>query len=300
MIKLKPRAQKLLLVGSGVAFTATLIAWWWLFAWRLLSQLESSDPRLLKGSRMLLYEGGTVFFLLGLGGLALAIYVYRDASRHERWRLFFASFSHDLKTSLARLRLQGEVLLENQPSPELYATVSRLVTDLNRLDLHLENSLLAAAPGNSRLMLENLSLSQIVSLVRAEFPELEVILSEELTVHADRRAVVSILRNLFSNAQQHGQADAIHIGCQKQGSLVALSFEDNGKGTTESLTYLGQFPLFAKNEEFSRRGTGMGLYLCRVLVQRMGGSIHFQKSERGFIVDLTLPFVPSQPQGNRL
>jgi signal transduction histidine kinase len=66
---------------------------------------------------------------------------------------------------------------------------------------------------------------------------------------------------------------------------VDLRYRDDGRGYQGDPSRLGQ--MFARGVE--SRGTGVGLYLVRVLMERMGGSVEFANApEGGFVVTLHL------------
>ncbi|PMZ42889.1 hypothetical protein, partial [Pseudomonas sp. FW306-02-H05-AA] len=65
---------------------------------------------------MLLWEGSFLLLVVLAGGIALLYFSFLDLRRHEQLKTFFSSFTHDLKTSLTSLRLQAEIIEENQVS----------------------------------------------------------------------------------------------------------------------------------------------------------------------------------------
>ena len=138
---LKPHVKTALAI-IWFAFTFSLVTWWWIFFLLRLNPTEdASIEQLRKSHRMFAWEGSILLAAILLGGIALVIFTYRDQKRHQRLRFFFSTFSHDIKTSIARLRLQAEVLEEDLHS-NTHPVMKRLIQDIQRLDLQLENSLL--------------------------------------------------------------------------------------------------------------------------------------------------------------
>jgi signal transduction histidine kinase len=210
--------------------------------------------------KMILWEGAFLVAVVALGGGALIFLTYSFAKRHERMRMFFATFAHDLKTSLARMRLQGEILEEKSPAnPKL----SELMANIHRLDLQLENSLWMANFDDNKLVLEDLSLQELMSSLRHEFPDLQLHLSQNAIVHGDRRALRVVFRNLFQNSLIHGNASEIFLTVKKKSSSkLQVSITDNGKGPVH------------ENMETN----GIGLYLTKKIVLRLGGDCKFLES----------------------
>lgn len=266
---------KTLLATVWFFFVVSLVGWWWIYF--MNSIVVASGQEMSRTHRMFMWEGSILLAALVIGGLALIFLSYRDEKRHQQLRTFFATFSHDIKTSITRLRLQAEVLEEDgasQQSPVL----QRLIKDISRLDLQLENSLLLSTSDAQKLLIEKLSLSKLIESMRIQWSELDFRLQQDAEIVADKRAIVSVLRNLIHNAVLHGQATSIEISAKAMGSeQIEIAVQDNGKGYNGDVDLLGAEVLPSKNE----RGNGIGLYLCRRLVKKMGGDLRFEHAKPG-------------------
>lgn len=249
------------------AFTFALVTWWWIF---FLLKLEGARQH-----RMIAWEGSILLGSILIGGIALIVFTFRDKKRHDRLRFFFSTFSHDIKTSIARLRLQAEVLEEDLQgnSPPV---MKRLIADIQRLDLQLENSLLLANVEESPLLHEEISLSGLLSSLRIEFSDLSVELEREATIHGDRRGFMSVVRNLLQNSVLHGKATTVRIKVKViSDSRLELTFEDDGLGFKGASRKLGSELLNSKDS----RGNGIGLLLTKRLMQKMRGDVRFESAE---------------------
>jgi signal transduction histidine kinase len=268
-----------------LVFTFSLTVWWWIFGFRQLHRLAAQIPpdQFVRDHRMLLWEGAILIGTVFLGGVSLVILANRDRVRHQQTKLFFGNFAHDLKTSMSRLRLQTEMHLED---PSDAKGMTRLVENINRLDLQLENSLWVARGEEQSLHFQNLKISEVLSYLRSEWPELEISLEKDAVIWADEQALRSVLRNLVQNASLHGGASRIQVNVQEEKNKVILSILDNGKGYQGDWRKLGKTFLSPK----AQHGNGLGLYLTRFLVERMYGQIQFaQSSLGGFESKLRLP-----------
>lgn len=237
------------------------------------SMVGGDDPN--HRHRMFMWEGSILLVALIIGGLSLIFLSYRDEKRHEQLRTFFATFSHDIKTSITRLRLQAEVLEEDNASQKS-PVLQRLINDIARLDLQLENSLLLSTTGPQTLLQEKLQLSKLIESLRIQWSELDFRISQDAEIIADKRAMVSVLRNLIHNAVLHGQASAIEISVKPVAAdKIEILLQDNGKGFTGDVQQLGAEMLPSKNE----KGNGIGLYLCRRLLKKMNGDLRFENGQ---------------------
>ncbi|MBC7370204.1 MAG: HAMP domain-containing histidine kinase, partial [Bdellovibrionaceae bacterium] len=238
---------------------------------------HDSPEEIYKKHRMLMWEGSILIATVVMGGGSLIFLSYRDQRRHEQLQTFFATFSHDIKTSITRLRLQAEILEEDniqQKNPVL----QRLVGDIARLDLQLENSLLLSSSESAKLLREKLLLSKIIESMRGTWGELEFRLKQDAEIFADKRALSSVLKNLIQNAVLHGQASVVELSAKSMGSnKIEICIQDNGKGFTGNIENLGK-EMYPSRAE---KGSGIGLYLGRLLLERMKGNLRFERSDQG-------------------
>lgn len=270
------------LIILWLVFTVTFAIWWFKFSLENIELLSTLQPDLVehwaRQRRMILYEGSTWLILLVLGGMALIAFARREHFRGQRIREFFASFSHEVKTSLASLRLQAESLKDEAGERSQSPVLDRLIGDTVRLQVQLENSLFLASQDNLKLYLEPLSLKQTAERVREQWPHLNVRTLNDATVMADERALRSVLSNLFQNAIVHGKSSAVELAVDKKDDLVVLDFRDNGSGYRGDSRRLGE--LFHRPVPSS--GSGIGLFICRLLMKRMNGELEIPQSSNGF------------------
>lgn len=270
---------KTLLAIVWFVFTFSLVTWWW---WFSLTRLPPGTPT----HRMFLWEGTILLAAVLIGGMTLIFFVYKDHMRHQRLRFFFATFSHDIKTSIARLRLQAEVL-EEEMADKKSPVLKRLIQDISRLELQLENSLQLSNLEDGVLFIEDFKLSQMLSVLRSDFGDLKIELNQDAKLKADRRAVVGILKNIFQNSLTHGKADQMQITVKPLDNRLQIQIVDNGSGFTGEVGKLGQEILRSQDP----KGNGIGLMLSRRLIQKMNGDLQFESSSSGFVALLTLPGV---------
>jgi len=279
---------KMILIVIWLVFTVAFAVWWFFLSVSHISQLAELQPERLehweRQKRMVIWEGSTWILLLALGGAALVVLVQREKLRAKGIREFFASFSHEVKTSLASLRVQAEALqddLGQQSSPIL----NRLVGDTVRLQLQLENSLFLASQDNLQLFVQSLRLSVLTERMREQWPNLTIELKGDCIVRGDERALRTIFSNLVQNSHVHGKAKKICI--EVKASLpprVQIQVQDDGRGFSGPVGKLGE--LFHRPEASS--GSGLGLHISRMLMRKMGGDLDFEPSSQGFRTTLSL------------
>jgi signal transduction histidine kinase len=266
---------KTILATIWFVFVVSMVGWWWVYAMNTLA--AGAGEEILKKHRMFMWEGSILLAALFIGGAALIFLSYRDEKRHEQLKAFFATFSHDIKTSITRLRLQAEVLEEDNAAQK-NPVMKRLINDISRLDLQLENSLLLSTTSSDRLLKEKIQLSKMIESLRILWPELEFKLSQNAEILADSRAMTSVVRNVIQNAVLHGEATAIEFSVKSLGSQkIEISIRDNGKGFAGDVRELGSHMLPSKNGQ----GSGIGLFLGKKLLKKMDGDLRFENSQPG-------------------
>lgn len=274
---------RILLAGAWLLLTFSLSAWWMALSLRQRSA-DLSAEALARQHRMYFWEGSfLLLFILG-GGAFLFWSIYRDHRRNEELRRFFSTFTHELKTSLTSLRLQAEIL-EEDPKNRENENLRRLMRDVVRLELQLENSLVLAQADHSKLFLEEIPLQKTVQNLSAHWPHLIVKVNGDARVRADQRALECILRNLIQNASVHGEATEVRVSTRAEGDKLRIDVSDNGRGFAGRPEQLGQS--FVRHT--TRSGSGIGLYLSRLLARRMGGRLSFtNNTDRGLRAELEL------------
>jgi signal transduction histidine kinase len=282
---------KLNLAVFWLVFTIIFAVWWFKLSLDHVSelgQLQPQDARHWSDQRhMILWEGIAWLVLLAVGGMALIVLVNKERGRVQSLVGFFASFSHEVKTSLASLRLQAESLkddLKGVDSPVL----DRLIGDTVRLQLQLENSLFFASQDSVQFYVQSLLLSQMIERIREQWTDVELCLSGDCRVRGDDRALRTVFSNLIQNAMIHGQSTRVLIEPRRSADgMINIRFQDNGKGFAGSPAELGR--LFHRPTATS--GSGLGLYIARFLLEKLGGGLELSNDSSGFRAEVIVPGV---------
>ena len=272
-----------------MVFTIALASWWLIFGLgqaRQLAALEGPEAaQIARVTRMLVLEGVILVGTLIGGGVALLAAIRLEQRRRRDLRSFYMAFTHDLKTSLASLRLQAEALREDLPEASENPNLGRLLKDSVRLQLQLENALTLATTDGA-IFIEAIDLRALIDYLRDDFPELTIDVGGDGRVRADRRALESVLRNLLQNAVVHGRATRVLLEMTRRPSGIEIVISDDGAGVTSDLSMALDRPFVRPS---TTSGSGVGLYVCGRLLSQMHGRIQLRRGTAGFSVAIELP-----------
>ncbi|VVD67892.1 ATP-binding protein [Pandoraea soli] len=207
--------------------------------------------------------------------------------------LMLAGISHDLRTPLARLRLETEM----SPSDE---SVKRdMISDIEQMDDIIGRFLDYARPA-SRTM-QSLDLSEIVRDTALAFEGREDLhLSTELAdaapVLAERTDLKRLLTNLIENARKYGRdADTnvanVHITTRILGERVEMRVRDTGPGIPEDQLTLVFRPFYRVDTARTKAdGTGLGMAIVQRIATRYKGHASLHNVRPGPGLEITVSF----------
>lgn len=197
-------------------------------------------------------------------------------------RLMLAGISHDLRTPLARLRLEIEMGVPDA------STRARMADDVADVDTIIGQFLDYARERPAHLDATPIA----AALERAAAPyrprddvELRVRAPEGLHAMADATALQRVLTNLFENAMRHGRsADGrvrIDIQVARRGEWIELEVRDHGPGTAPDALPRLTDPFYRAESARTTPGSGLGLAIVRRALERMGGECHIRNAPGG-------------------
>lgn len=290
-----PRRNLLLILSFLWLATLLVLGGWWIYLMiKLGSVMEATvSPGFM---RMVKWEGGTFIFLLLLLSVSLFIMWLQDQRKTKSIQAFFASLTHELKTPLASIRLQSEVineLVSKLGNTRVNELTGRLIEDTQKLEDQMDKILqLSRLERGGNLNPVAVNLVPFVSTIVDRWGnrlEVAIKANEDLpAVLADQFALTLVLRNLLENTRSHATNMQAQIQVQKQADKVELTYKDDGVFDGE----LGRLAtLFYKHN--STKGSGIGLYLIKRLMQKMDGDLIITKEKNQLIFTLSFALATS-------
>lgn len=208
---------------------------------------------------------------------------------------FIAFAAHELRGPITVIRGYLDVLgleTENMLQPDQQELLKRLVVSANRLSGYINNILNASRYDRRHLQL-HLSEDNLADIydtinddmqLRASSQNrlLGVSIAADLpTVAADRSSLSEVIGNLIDNALKYSnEGGAVSVTATVEGDFVKVSVEDHGIGIPASV--IGNlFHKFYRSHRSRETvaGTGIGLYICKAIVESHGGKIGVTSAE---------------------
>lgn len=226
------------------------------------------------------------------GEPTIGILTVRDISREreqeEQRSTFISVISHELQTPIAIIKGYASTLARSDAvlnPAALRLRLKAIEEEADRLNKLVANLLYASRiqAGGLQMDITPLELAPLIERVaerlRVKHPEAEIILDLPAhlpTVMADRERIEEVLQNLLDNAIKYSPGQAhITVTCRTTGDEVIVSISDQGMGISlrEQAAIFDRFQRAGQGSGGSIQGAGLGLYICRAIVEAHGGRI---------------------------
>ncbi|MGN6319698.1 sensor histidine kinase [Trinickia sp.] len=229
--------------------------------------------------------------------------ISRLAERITAMQRFIADAAHQMRTPLARLDAQIE-LLEHEDDPAQFAArlaaLRKTSSDVGRLTGQLLNHAMVIHR-NEVIPFERIELVALAKEVLGRAiplaDERDVRVSfqsdaEQVWLAGDAISLQEALSNVLHNALRHGKADVIDVSICTQRESVRITVTDNGPGIAPENwdAALRPFSRIGAPGQEARPGSGLGLAIVHEVMKAHGGSVQFDMHRPGgFSVVLALP-----------
>lgn len=221
---------------------------------------------------------------------------------------FLAAVSHDIRTPANAISLLAELIRRTASNPALVGDVPELAQELHASAASLVN-LLSDVLDVARFDSDKVEIQesefplagllsdeqrQLLPLAREKGLSLQFTTPDDpLIVRTDRIKLGRILGNLIGNAIKFTERGEVRVDAHRNGdNTIRISVSDTGVGiATEHLSHIFDEFFQLRNPERDRaKGSGLGLTICKRLVDAMGGTLNVQSAPgAGSTFILTLP-----------
>ena len=216
--------------------------------------------------------------------------------------LFLANMSHEIRTPLNAIEGFTRIIVETDSEEERMKYYQIVESNNQRLS-SLINEILDLSrveSGEIQLKKEMTDINQMCETIKQLFkfrcPESLKLEFEKplmtVTMNTDANRLIQVLSNLISNALKHTTKGSITYGFRVISEMKEIEFFVKDTGTGIEPEFLNSiFNTYASQDAEQQKGYGLGLALCKIIVEKMGGTIRVDSTVNiGSTFTFVLPF----------
>jgi len=222
---------------------------------------------------------GSLLTMQALRAAARQQKLQAQAERGQAIRQMAASVAHELRNPLGTIRASAELLAEQSASPELVNDILDEVKRLTELTTQFLNFSREPALQLADVDVTGLC-SEVASALAMQFPSPELHISTDgespLNICADAAKLRQVLLNLGLNAiQAMAQRGELCFVVRRHGSGLEIEVCDTGPGLSAEAEQRLFEPFFTTKAQ----GSGLGLSVCRQIVEKHGGTLKLRPAQ---------------------
>ena len=230
-------------------------------------------------------EGAIFLALIVIG----AVFVYRATRRQLRLshqqQNFMMAVTHELKTPIAITRLNLETLIKRRLEPEMQEKlISNTIHETDRLNILCNNILMAAQldSGSYHITKQKINLSELIEGCVADFkirfPQRNISCEIQNGIYFESEELIlqMLTNNLIDNALKYSDKESeVTVALTEANKKIRLQVSDEGEGLSdaEKKKIFHKFYRIGNENTRKTKGTGLGLYLCRKIMEDHKGQI---------------------------
>jgi two-component system, OmpR family, osmolarity sensor histidine kinase EnvZ len=284
--RLQPLASRTWFVWVGIALVATVLGSVAIARLinRPLQDLSFAASRIREGEYDSVLDETTMTSEIRAVNIGFNRMARELAKVEEERAVMLAGISHDLRTPLARLRLEAEISVADEEARR------NMAMDIDQLDNIIDKFMDYARPEDSKT--RAVDLTEIITREAVAFRDPRQIriglkLPRGLMVMGDDVELGRVFANLFENARRYGRSAEsgvakVLVSYVKAGDAVIVAVRDHGAGVPpEKLGHLTT-PFFRGDAaRTAATGAGLGLAIVKKALQRMGGTLELSNARDG-------------------
>lgn len=214
-----------------------------------------------------------------------------------------AFFAHEIRNPLTSIigfsqHLEKNLTIKNDPNLSVY--ISIIKEEALRMEVLIQELLNLSkqnyANDNISIIDVKHSIEKIVTIYKKQAKEkniqFKIELTDNLFIQGNSERFERVLINLIINALEAIEHDGtIEIYTRKEQNFVVLTITDNGPGINEEEIEQIFYPFYTTKDE----GTGIGLPICKTIVEALGGTLTIYNVPKGLQVKLKIPLSKQTP-----
>ncbi len=225
-------------------------------------------------------------------------------NRELAWREMAKQVAHEIKNPLTPMKLSLQMLeramKNNSPNFKDLAKnmLDNLIEQINNLEtIAINFGQFAKMPemnATENSLIEILKISTGIYNSNEDLEFHFILPFHDYIIFADKEKIIRVITNLFQNAVQsipNNKKGKISLITSKiKNNMIRISVEDNGSGIPDEIAQ----KVFEPNFTTKSSGTGLGLAMCKDIIEQINGNIHFSTIiDKGTIFNIDLPIKES-------
>lgn len=224
----------------------------------------------------------------------------RELQFQKEQKTLILSLSHDIKTPLSSIELYSKALWEN-----LYDTQERkdealqgIIRNVKEIKGYVDEIVTASREDflNLEVSMGEYYLSEVMKVTESYYKDkLSVIHTEfkvdkisECLLKGDKNRMVEVLQNVMENAIKYGDGKSIRISFSEEEDCKLIHIENSGCNLKEEELPNLFDSFYRGSNSTDRKGSGLGLYICKTLMRKMDGEIFAGMKEDVFCVTIVI------------
>lgn len=287
-----------------LVYVVAALVWWFISLERQnhemtelkLAELQKEHPQYVtqykdviemrkRSSAKYVGEGIAFLALILLG----AVFVYRSIRKQMEYNSlqqnFMMAITHELKTPIATTRLSLETVLRRKlDEVQQQKLLLSALSETNRLNILTNNILLASQMEEKNFQRDNedINLADIVETVVSDyknrFPQrtIEASADKDVFIQGDELLLQIALSNLIDNALKYAPKESpVYVDLLDEDDILQIKVSDEGPGVPdeEKKRIFEKFYRSGTENTRKAKGTGLGLYLTKKIIQDHNGDI---------------------------
>ncbi|MBQ5312157.1 MAG: HAMP domain-containing histidine kinase [Oscillospiraceae bacterium] len=224
----------------------------------------------------------------------------RELSLQKKERELVASLSHDLKTPVTGIKLTSELMAAvfSQNEGQQITVTEDMTTKMNNIYKRadeinvLVNDLFSSALedlGEFKVSCTDEDSSVIADII-SRYDDKGLVRTEDIPqviVRIDKLRLSQVIGNIISNSYKYA-GTPIDISYRLDESFLEMTVSDSGEGVADDEIDLITNKFYRGRAHSDKEGSGLGLYIARILMDKMGGELSVI-SDNGLCVTLLIP-----------
>lgn len=215
----------------------------------------------------------------------------REIALEKSKKELVAQLSHDIKTPVASIKAVAEVLQIGETDDKKLRNIGIIRKKASEVDSLITDIFNATLQELSELKVDISTVSSADlarAIVQTDYlGKVKDFSLPDCLIEADGIRLAQIFGNILNNSYKYAETE-IEVASKITDGILEIEFKDFGDGVTDEELPLITNKFYRGCNAVNKNGAGLGLYICRTIIEKMGGGIECCNTENGFSVKIFL------------